>query len=110
MVGDHDPAHEHILSGPPLNSPDPALPTSANPEGRRGLQAVIHLDGFRRLWVGQIFSQLADKFYIVLMVYLIAQYWVTNTPDGNGALAEIASAIRMVPLQVCGLTAGPSAG
>ena len=95
MVGDHDSANEHILSGPPLNSPDPALPTSANPEGRRGLQAVIHLDGFRRLWVGQIFSQLADKFYIVLMVYLIAQYWVTNTPDGNGALAEIASAIRM---------------
>ena len=95
MVGDHDPAHEHILSGPPLNSPDPALPTSANPEGRRGLQAVIHLDGFRRLWVGQIFSQLADKFYIVLMVYLFAQYWVTNTTDGNGALAEIASAIRM---------------
>ena len=95
MVGDHDSANEHILSGPSLNSPDPALPTSANPEGRRGLQAVIHLDGFRRLWVGQIFSQLADKFYIVLMVYLIAQYWVTNTPDSNGALAEIASAIRM---------------
>ena len=44
--------------------------------GRRGLQAVIRLDGFRRLWIGQIFSQLADKFYIVLMVFLIAQYWV----------------------------------
>ncbi len=94
-MGEHDSAVEHILSGPPLHSPDPALPTSTNPEGRRGLQAVIHLDGFRRLWIGQIFSQLADKFYIVLMVYLIAQYWVTNTPAENGALAEIASAIRM---------------
>ncbi len=95
MVGEHDPAIESILSGPPLNSPDPALPTSANPQGRRGLQAVIHLDGFRRLWIGQIFSQLADKFYIVLMVYLIAQYWVTSTPQDSGALSEIASAIRM---------------
>ncbi|QNI72689.1 multidrug efflux transporter/ MFS family [Synechococcus sp. NOUM97013] len=56
---------------------------------------MVRFDGFRRLWIGQIFSQLADKFYIVLMVYLIAQYWVTNTPQDNGALAEIASAIRM---------------
>ena len=35
---------------------------------------MIRLDGFRRLWLGQIFSQLAT-FYIVLMVFLIAQYW-----------------------------------
>ena len=34
----------------------------------------MRLDGFRKLWIGQIFSQLADKFYIVLMVFLIAQY------------------------------------
>ncbi len=61
----------------------------------RGLQAVLKLDGFRRLWIGQIFSQLADKFYIVLMVYLIAQYWVTTTPENNQALAEVAAAIRM---------------
>ena len=56
---------------------------------------MIQLDDFRRLWIGQIFSQLADKFYIVLMVFLIAQYWVSNDPQSNGALAEVASAIRM---------------
>ena len=83
------------MSGSSLNSPEPALPTGGNPEGPRGLQTVVRFDGFRRLWIGQIFSQLADKFYIVLMVYLIAQYWVTSTPQDNGALAEIASAIRM---------------
>ncbi len=43
-----------------------------------GLQGVLALPDFRRLWVGQIFSQLADKFYIVLMVFLIAQTWVTG--------------------------------
>ena len=56
---------------------------------------MIRLDGFRKLWIGQIFSQLADKFYIVLMVFLIAQYWVSNDPQSTGALTEIASAIRM---------------
>lgn len=83
------------MSGSSLNNPEPTLPTGGNPEGPRGLQAVVRFEGFRRLWIGQIFSQLADKFYIVLMVYLIAQYWVTSTPQENGALAEIASAIRM---------------
>ncbi|MFL0786318.1 MAG: MFS transporter, partial [Prochlorococcus sp.] len=94
-MSDHDRDTTSILSGSNLNNPEPTLPTGANPEGRRGLQAVIKLDGFRRLWIGQIFSQLADKFYIVLMVYLIAQYWVSSTPQSNDALAEIAAAIRM---------------
>ncbi len=60
-----------------------------------GLQAVLALPGFRRLWIGQVFSQLADKFYIVLMVFLIAQYWVTDTPGTNPALAEAAAVMRM---------------
>ncbi len=60
-----------------------------------GLQGVLALPDFRRLWLGQIFSQLADKFYIVLMVFLIAQTWVKGTPEANPALAEAASAIRL---------------
>ena len=56
---------------------------------------MIRLDGFRRLWLGQIFSQLADKFYIVLMVFLIAQHWVSQDAQSSGAMAEVASAIRM---------------
>ncbi len=83
------------MSGLNLNSPEPAFPTGRNPEGNRGLQAVIKLDGFRRLWIGQIFSQLADKFYIVLMVYLIAQYWVISSPQSNDVLAEVAAVMRM---------------
>ena len=60
-----------------------------------GLQGVIALPQFRRLWFGQILSQLGDKFYIVLMVFLIAQYWVTDTPPSGGALAEAAAAIKL---------------
>jgi len=60
-----------------------------------GLQGVLALPDFRRLWLGQILSQLADKFYIVLMVFLIAQTWVRGTPEANPALAEAASAMRL---------------
>jgi len=60
-----------------------------------GLQGVLALPEFRKLWLGQVFSQLADKFYIVLMVFLIAQYWVTATPPAGGALAEAAGAFRL---------------
>jgi len=42
-----------------------------------------------------VFSQLADKFYIVLMVFLIAQYWVSATPPAGGALAEAAGALNL---------------
>jgi len=65
------------------------------PPKQEGLEAVLALPAFRRLWLGQIFSQLADKFYIVLMVFLIAQYWVTDTPQDNGALAEAAASLRL---------------
>jgi MFS family permease len=65
------------------------------PDRQTGLLAVLSLQDFRQLWIGQIFSQLADKFYIVLMVYLIAQTWVTATPAANPALAEAASAMRL---------------
>ncbi len=59
-----------------------------------GLQAVLALPGFRLLWLGQIFSQLADKFYIVLMVFLIAQSWAQSTGMESGPLAEAAELIR----------------
>nr|WP_255103164.1 MULTISPECIES: MFS transporter [unclassified Synechococcus] len=59
------------------------------------MQAVLALPEFRRLWLGQVFSQLADKFYIVLMVFLIAQYWVTDTPQNNMVLAEAAASLRL---------------
>lgn len=60
-----------------------------------GLLGVLALRDFRWLWLGQISSQLADKFYIVLMVFLIAHTWVKGTPAANPALAEAVSAIHL---------------
>jgi len=59
-----------------------------------GVAAVLADHDFRWLWLGQICSQLADKFYIVLMVFLIAQHWV-STPAGGPALAGAAAALRV---------------
>ncbi|MEB3172636.1 MAG: MFS transporter, partial [Cyanobacteriota bacterium] len=67
----------------------------SNAAAANGLQAVLALKGFRQLWIGQIFSQLADKFYIVLMVFLIAQVWVGGTEVDNPALAEAAAAMKL---------------
>ncbi|MCH1457951.1 MAG: MFS transporter, partial [Synechococcus sp. MOX_bin73] len=78
------------MSGPSLSTPEPALPTGSNPEGKRGIQAVMALGDFRKLWLGQIFSQLADKFYIVLMVFLIDQHLLVMG-GGTGVLADMAS-------------------
>ena len=78
------------MSGPSLTTPEPALPTGSNPEGKRGLEAVLRLKDFRKLWLGQIFSQLADKFYIVLMVFLIDQHLLLMG-DGSGLLGDVAS-------------------
>jgi MFS family permease len=78
---------------PQLAEPPPNIPPL--PPGETGLGAVLARPNFRRLWIGQIFSQLADKFYIVLMVFLIAQYWVPDNLGGNTPLAEAAAAIRI---------------
>jgi predicted MFS family arabinose efflux permease len=79
------------------NGPLPQEPGTSHHDSSHGtgLAGVLAAPGFRRLWLGQICSQLADKFYIVLMVFLIAQYWVTDNPQANTALAEAAAAIRV---------------
>ena len=69
---------------------------SENFRRSKGLESVIKLNQFRKLWVSQIFSQLADKFYIVLMIYIIAQFFITSN---NQNIEEI---IEIVPNQFKG--------
>ncbi|MFZ9463795.1 MAG: MFS transporter, partial [Vulcanococcus sp.] len=86
----------HHQSRPAAERPLPPQSDSAHPPSpQAGLLGVLALPEFRKLWLGQVFSQLADKFYIVLMVFLIAQYWVTATPPADGALAEAADAFNL---------------
>ena len=69
-------------------------PKESNLGPGTGVLGVLTLPEFRKLWIGQLFSQLADKFYIVFMVFLIAQYWVTTAPPSTGAIAEAAGAFN----------------
>ena len=62
---------------------------------KTGIKSAIKIDGFRKLWLGQVFSQLADKFYIVLMVYLIAQFWVNNNIDNNFTIEGLSSSLKL---------------
>ena len=94
-LGDHEGAKNLSLSALPSSGLPPSPEPSDGERRSAGLQGVLALPQFRRLWYGQLFSQLADKFYIVLMVFLIAQYWVTDTPESSGALAEAATVLRM---------------
>ena len=81
------------MTGRPQRFPN--LKTRLRTSERMGIQAVLKHQDFRWLWLGQIFSQLADKFYIVLMVFLISQTWVKGAPEANPALAEAATAMRL---------------
>ena len=75
-----------------MSAPEPSNPTATL---SRGLASTLAGPDFRRLWYGQIFSQLADKFYILLMVFLITHYLVISPLPGDGALAEAAASINM---------------
>ena len=54
-----------------------------------GLKSVLKINEFRKLWIGQILSQLADKFYIVLMVYIIAQFLIASDNQNIEGITEL---------------------
>ena len=56
------------------NSPNTKISAAslAEKEPERGLLPVLKNGKFLILWGGQIFSQLADKVYLVLMIAIIA--------------------------------------
>ncbi len=94
-MNNHNINKKNKLSDQSIHKKNRELLRTSNNNEDSGLQVVLQLNQFRKLWIGQIFSQLADKFYIVLMVYLIAQYWVISNPDSNEALAGVAAVMRM---------------
>ena len=55
---------------------------------QRGFNSVIKLKEFRKLWISQIFSQLADKFYIVLMIYIIAEFIIPANKQGLEGIVQ----------------------
>ncbi|KGG13002.1 MULTISPECIES: MFS transporter [Prochlorococcus] len=46
----------------------------------KGVKFVIGIEGFRKLWIAQLFSQLADKFLIILTIFIISENWASSAP------------------------------
>lgn len=89
------------LSEPPQLNPQPTPETPS----QSGFIPVLQNRRFLTLWGGQVFSQLADKIYLVLMIALIA----THFQDENQSISGWVSAMMMaftIPAVLFGSLAG----
>ncbi len=82
-------------------SPDP----SPHPESEAGFKAVLKNPNFLALWSAQVFSQLADKVYLVLMIALIASRFQENHQTISGWVSAIMIAFT-IPAVLFGSLAG----
>jgi MFS family permease len=101
-------------AGDPPASPDNGNGSSANgasangsedeaPE--RGLLPVLKNRNFLTLWSGQVFSQLADKVYLVLMIAIIASRFQTPDQTISGWVSSLMIAFT-IPAILFGSVAG----
>ncbi|MBV5260248.1 MFS transporter [Synechococcus moorigangaii CMS01] len=92
---------------PTLPAPDksPTDSPNATPQSVTGFGPVLHNPRFLVLWSGQIFSQLADKIYLVLMIALIASHFQGAGQSISGWVAAVMIAFT-VPAILFGSVAG----
>lgn len=103
------PASERAADPVPSDSPTAIMnPPSKRPlrtPPNQGFAPVLKNPRFLILWGGTIFSQLADKFYLVLMISLIA----THFQNANQSISGWVSAIMIantIPAVLVGSIAG----
>lgn len=88
----------------PLPSHDPAVPPPDGPTDT-GFGPVLRNGQFLRLWLGQVFSQIADKVYLVLMIMLISHYFETPGESISSWVSAIMVAFT-IPAVFLGSIAG----
>lgn len=77
----------------------------AKEKSERGFMGVLKNPNFLALWSGQVFSQLADKIYLVLMIALIASRFQSTNQTISGWVSAIMIAFT-VPAVLFGSLAG----
>ena len=89
------------------NSPNTKISAAslAEKEPERGLLPVLKNGKFLILWGGQIFSQLADKVYLVLMIAIIANQFQAAGQTISGWVSAIMIAFT-IPAILFGAGAG----
>lgn len=83
----------------------PALALVPPEEPERGFLPVLRNRNFLALWSGQVFSQLADKVYLVLIIALIASRFQAEDQTISGWVSAVMIAFT-VPAVLFGAAAG----
>jgi MFS family permease len=82
----------------------PKIPTQSEAP-KQGFLAVLKNRNFLTLWSGQIFSQLADKVYLVLMIAIIESQFQSTNQSISGWVSAIMIA-STIPAVLFGSVAG----
>jgi MFS family permease len=98
------PAEPADTSHLPMTSSEPE-PVTTPLEEVRGLGAVLKNTNFLTLWSGQIFSQLADKVYLVLMIAIIETQFQAEGQTISGWVSAVMLA-STIPAILFGSFAG----
>ncbi|HIK30951.1 MAG TPA: MFS transporter [Oscillatoriales cyanobacterium M59_W2019_021] len=100
------------LSDPDLQPIDPLIETlpNGNPpepetESTAGFAAVLKNRNFLALWSGQVFSQLADKVYLVLTIAIVTAQFQGENQSISGWVSAITIAFT-IPAVLFGFLAG----
>ncbi len=92
-----------------LSKPDveatPVIPLLSEPVTAPSLGAVLQNRNFITLWSGQVFSQLADKVYLILMIAIIATDFEQQGQSISGWVSAIMIAFTL-PAVLFGSLAG----
>ncbi len=98
-----------LEKNPPHNPSSGSITQNAQPpappEPERGFMPVLRNRNFLVLWSGQVFSQLADKVYLVLMIGLIATRFQGQGQTISGWVSAIMVAFT-IPAVLLGSLAG----
>ena len=101
-----DRAAESIIKSTPSNESSLLnSPQKGDSEPERGFLPVLKNRSFLTLWGGQVFSQLADKVYLVLMIALIASRFQSEDQTISGWVSSIMIA-STIPAVLFGSIAG----
>jgi MFS family permease len=99
------PAQATGLLEPPAQKPAGENGSAPNPEEGLGFWPVLQNRNFLALWSGQVFSQLADKVYLVLMIALITSRFQAAGQSVSGWVSSIMIAFT-IPAVLFGSVAG----
>ena len=94
------------INNPPMdNSSSYVAPESSAEDSEPGFIPVLKNRNFLTMWSGQVFSQLADKIYLVLMIAIISNRFQASDQSISGWVSAIMMAFT-IPAVLFGSLAG----